>query len=374
MTITTRNDFGKLIDALSIKRGAELGVAEGRYSDHLLSTSALECLACVDKWNDERHPDSERMKAANRLVRHGARANVVHSTFEAALSSFADESLDFIYIDGYAHTGQEGGRTLLDWWPKLRKGGVFAGHDYHVAWPKTMSAVNRFVAMLDLPLYLTSADEFPSWYVFKPGGDKMRNGEAIISGREGCPVAVGKSCILVGNGASLKLGQAGSRIDAFDEVVRFNDFQIRGYEGAVGTKTTMWVAGGRNKIPTDVARPEKMLFMHGETGNPGYPALEVYRVPMTFFNDLRERVRDMSQRQDKKPLLPSAGLVATSWLLHLGATGLTLAGFDHFSRVQSASHHYWLGDRKYGPPNDHDPDVEASIFSEMIESGRVSRL
>jgi hypothetical protein len=42
---------------------------------------------------------------------------------------FKDNSLDYIYIDGnhdYDHAKQD----LKLWWPKLRPGGLMAGHDY----------------------------------------------------------------------------------------------------------------------------------------------------------------------------------------------------------------------------------------------------
>ena len=77
----------------------------------------------------------------------------------------------YIYIDGYAHTGQFGGRTLSDWWPKLKAGGIFAGHDYHPEWPRTVAEVNLFARSRGLPVNVTScALEYPSWWVMKPAG------------------------------------------------------------------------------------------------------------------------------------------------------------------------------------------------------------
>jgi predicted O-methyltransferase YrrM len=49
-------------------------------------------------------------------------SNQVHENFE-------NESLDFIYIDGdHSWTGVKNDITL--WWPKLKPGGIMAGHDY----------------------------------------------------------------------------------------------------------------------------------------------------------------------------------------------------------------------------------------------------
>ena len=42
--------------------------------------------------------------------------------------------------------------------------------------------------------------------------------------------------ILVGNGPSILENELGSEIDSFDKVVRFNNFEIEGYEKHVGSK------------------------------------------------------------------------------------------------------------------------------------------
>ena len=80
-----------------------------------------------------------------------------------------DSYFDFIYIDGYAHTGQDGGKTLEDWYPKLRAGGIFAGHDYHKHWSPTIDSVDAFRRSINHrgDLQLTLKDTFPSWWFLK---------------------------------------------------------------------------------------------------------------------------------------------------------------------------------------------------------------
>ena len=41
-------------------------------------------------------------------------------TFDDAIDLFEDQFFDFIYIDGFAHTGEEGGETLIKWYRKLK--------------------------------------------------------------------------------------------------------------------------------------------------------------------------------------------------------------------------------------------------------------
>ena len=46
-------------------------------------------------------------------------------------NKFEDNSLDMIYIDGH-HTFDAGLEDVRNWFPKLKVGGVLAGHDYYL--------------------------------------------------------------------------------------------------------------------------------------------------------------------------------------------------------------------------------------------------
>jgi hypothetical protein len=96
--------------------------------------------------------------------------------FNEALPLFPDQYFDFIYVDGYAANGEEGGGTLYDWWPKLRRGGVFAGHDYSPDWPLVMKAVDSFTSEMGLRLFTVggepdsadTANLYASWFTVRP--------------------------------------------------------------------------------------------------------------------------------------------------------------------------------------------------------------
>ncbi|WP_410503912.1 class I SAM-dependent methyltransferase [Flavobacterium sp. XN-5] len=98
---------------------------------------------------------------------------LLRMTFEEAYDIFDDNYFDFIYIDGYAHKGEEGGKTIIDWYKKLKVGGILAGDDYHDDWPLVKWAVNDFVLKLGAKLSVTDGQEddsycwFPTWYLRK---------------------------------------------------------------------------------------------------------------------------------------------------------------------------------------------------------------
>lgn len=51
---------------------------------------------------------------------------------EIEVKLFADNSLDFVFIDG-DHSSEAIARDINMWWPKVKEGGVLAGHDYYVS-------------------------------------------------------------------------------------------------------------------------------------------------------------------------------------------------------------------------------------------------
>ena len=152
--------------------GIELGVAAGSFSERMMSSGLFRKVFGVDTYDDYYHHIDEYRQAIERV---GLENNysLLRMTFEQARELFPDNSLDFIYVDGFAHTGQEGGQTLADWFSALKVGGVMAGDDYHEDWPLVVWAVNDFADALGVQLWRTDITEshsynrYPSWFFVK---------------------------------------------------------------------------------------------------------------------------------------------------------------------------------------------------------------
>ena len=177
LSISHRNDLPSLLPENAM--GVELGVARGDYTEMLAVSGKFEFLLGIDAWAGDRGHGAEEMEAAiNRLKKWQPTVSMLQATFEGAVSSFANGSLDFIYIDGYAHTGQEGGETLEQWWPKLKPGGIFAGHDFCPCWMPTLISVQNFCASKSMEFSVTgeacetSTITHPSWWLKKKLGEK----------------------------------------------------------------------------------------------------------------------------------------------------------------------------------------------------------
>jgi hypothetical protein len=177
--ISTRVELVKFIPVDGT--AAELGVAKGVFSDEMLRARRDFHLYSIDRWAGDRGHDDEEFRQASALLKtHGTRCTIVRKIFDEALQDFAPGSLDLVYIDGYAHTGQEGGKTLEDWWSRVRPGGILAGHDYHPDWKLTVDAVDGFCRRKGLTVQTTSLDFFPSWYVQKPSAGLGDGGSAKL--------------------------------------------------------------------------------------------------------------------------------------------------------------------------------------------------
>jgi Methyltransferase domain len=62
-----------------------------------------------------------------------------------AVGLFPDESVDFCFLDA-AHDYDSVLADLNAWYPKVKRGGTIAGHDFTAAWPGVVRATKEFFA------------------------------------------------------------------------------------------------------------------------------------------------------------------------------------------------------------------------------------
>lgn len=169
-----RSELGAYFESRGLRTAAEVGVQRGEFSDVILSQWS-GTLLMIDRWcrvdgyadisnvSDEAHL---LCKAAAEAVaaRYGTRAVIMHCTSEEAAATVADGSLDAVYIDA-DHSKQGVLADLWLWRPKVRSGGIIAGHDYlDGSLPEGQFGVKS--AVLEFfgrePLIVTS-EKWPSW-------------------------------------------------------------------------------------------------------------------------------------------------------------------------------------------------------------------
>lgn len=138
---------GELPDYLNdlglVGEGVEVGVRNGEFSKHILSKWKGKKMHMVDPW--EHQDEKLYVDISNRDQEH---QNKIHDELVAFMQStypnryaihrgysvqkardFPNDSLDFIYLDA-RHDYDGVKEDIIAWWPKLKMGGVFAGHDF----------------------------------------------------------------------------------------------------------------------------------------------------------------------------------------------------------------------------------------------------
>lgn len=105
--------------------GVEVGCWTGESAE--IACQFLGHLTCVDPWQPPDFSGNEalfdqRMAAYKNVTKLKKPSHV-------ACDDFADNSLDIVYIDGM-HDYENVKRDSLAWFPKVKIGGWFAGHDY----------------------------------------------------------------------------------------------------------------------------------------------------------------------------------------------------------------------------------------------------
>ena len=115
--------------------GAEIGVAEGHNAEQILRNLDIKKLYLVDayRWyGDYKHKAAKREgKAQKRLTKWQSKLKWMRMFSEEAAKHIKKGELDFVYIDAN-HEYPYVIKDLEYWYPKVKKGGIIAGHDYQL--------------------------------------------------------------------------------------------------------------------------------------------------------------------------------------------------------------------------------------------------
>lgn len=177
LTTMSRTHLPKLCMAMGFTKGAEIGVWRGAYAATFCQDSPNMHMLCVDPWEsypawvDTKNamPPAEArafMAQSYRDAVHklrGLNATIVRKFSKDAADDVPDGSLDFVYIDGN-HVLEAVTEDLTLWAPKVRSGGVVAGHDYRRFENKP------FVHVVDAVNAYTEAHAIDPWFVL--AGDR----------------------------------------------------------------------------------------------------------------------------------------------------------------------------------------------------------
>ena len=174
-----RKDLAKYFNELGFKVGAEIGVAEGRFSEILCQEIPALKLFCIDvwqpyekSWRGKNYQEDAYHQAKEKLSKYNAEL-IRKPSVEASLD-IKDGSLDFVFIDGN-HIFDHVMTDIILWSRKVKKGGIVSGHDYCFFTDSgVVEAVNIYTQVHRIELNLTSRnqknfkdDRQPCWWFVK---------------------------------------------------------------------------------------------------------------------------------------------------------------------------------------------------------------
>ena len=171
----SRRNLAKWFRILGYKAGAEIGVAEGRYSKVMCEQNPGVRLLCVDTWekyqgNPRSHPQAEHDRNINmaRRILVPLGGEIVQAYSMDAVRDVPTESLDFVYIDGN-HCFDYVMQDIIEWGKRVRKGGIVSGHDFYTfRWAGVVPAVEAYVKAHSVrEWFLTNEKKEKSWFWVK---------------------------------------------------------------------------------------------------------------------------------------------------------------------------------------------------------------
>ncbi len=181
LQISRETDIPQLFKDLGFKVGAEIGVYRGAYSEALLKGIPGLKLSGIDLW--ELYPGykdytNEDIKSAYEEALSRTKdfdCTLIKGWSNEVVKQFADNSLDFVYIDGnhnFEHTVED----ISNWSKKVRPGGIVYGHDFEdwsYNWRRrymhVVPAVTGWCSSYQIhPWFVIAKDKHPSWMYVKP--------------------------------------------------------------------------------------------------------------------------------------------------------------------------------------------------------------
>lgn len=183
-SVRFRDDLPFLWNRMGLTgNGAEIGVQAGVFSQHILDTWKGQKLYLIDSWrhfsggyvdiaNGDHNVQLNNMaKCFMSLYGQGSRAVLIRELSVDAAAIFHDGFFDWVFIDA-DHSYEAVKNDLSAWESKVKKGGIFCGHDYLNSTKEenghsefgVKRAVDEWAEKRGLTVHTTSEEIFPFWW------------------------------------------------------------------------------------------------------------------------------------------------------------------------------------------------------------------
>jgi hypothetical protein len=180
-TLTNRDNLGRfLTDNGLLGVGVEVGAKNCANARQIVSTWQDGKLHIIDTWGghdpasykertDWTNFDDCHKECCDLASEYPQRVELHKGKSLDCVGTFQDESLDFVYIDA-DHGYHAVIADCVAWWPKVKRGGLFCGHDFYddQTFPShclVQSALGSWLPFMGLPT--PHRTECTSWWIEK---------------------------------------------------------------------------------------------------------------------------------------------------------------------------------------------------------------
>ncbi len=163
----------KFDNGVFVEIGAWLGKSTSFMAVEIINQNKNIQFYCVDTWegSDESIHKNNQLVIDKKLFDQfllniePVKNKIIpyRMTSTQASKLFENNSVDFCFIDG-DHSYEGVKNDLENWYPKVKKGGIIAGHDYPT-WETVKQAVDDFILKNNLHLYVHN--DLYCWSVLK---------------------------------------------------------------------------------------------------------------------------------------------------------------------------------------------------------------
>lgn len=134
-----------------IEIGSWLGQSAAYMATEITNSNKKIDFYCVDLWENNEEYKNENVVIENKFYDTFLKniepvkdfIKPIKSASLDAVNHFEDEYFDFIFIDA-AHDYENVKKDIESWFPKIKKNGIFAGHDYVNTHDGVIKAVNEW--------------------------------------------------------------------------------------------------------------------------------------------------------------------------------------------------------------------------------------
>ena len=182
--LRNRNEIPDMLRRSGLNHNVcEIGVRAGNNLSQIITGSRPSKFVGIDSWNSSDIPsqndagysqvkqDQLEYQVRNKFAKYGDRGRIIRGYSFEVSKQFPDGYFDYIYIDA-DHSYEAVKQDLEDWYPKVRVGGILAGHDYvdrhskHVKYG-VIKAVDEFVRDHNIRYFATTPENYSSWLILK---------------------------------------------------------------------------------------------------------------------------------------------------------------------------------------------------------------